>query len=310
MQFGLLSYRTFNLGDNIQSIAAQPFLPRVDRYVDREALDEISCEDGERLKLIMNGWFCIRPDKWPPAPPVEPLLISFHVTDIPQGARSLRPRREFAGSPRVLQYLRQHGPVGARDHGTLTWLRSLDVESYFSGCLTLTLDAPPGCRREDFVVLNEVPDGVAARIAGSSRRPLRRTAHLDFITIDPLARFRRAASLIDLYARAACVVTTRLHCALPCLGMGTPVLLIDGTHDQSRFSGLKELVHCASAERFVAGEVDYDIDDPPANPGTHAGLRADLTRRIRDFVAGGEQTKPVSSPSVLLRLRERIARWL
>jgi hypothetical protein len=127
----------------------------------------------------------------------------------------------------------------------------------------------------------------------------------------PLARFDRAAALIDLYARAACVVTTRLHCALPCIGMGTPVLLIDGAPDQSRLSGLKELVHCASAERFLAEEIDYDIDDPPANPGTHVGLRAELTRRTREFVARGDQTKPVVFPTAaLIRLRERIAKWL
>src|SRR5215471_17228736 len=115
MKFGLLSYRTDNLGDDMQSIAARRFLPGVDRYVDREALDEQGSADGERLALIMNGWFCHRPDKWPPAPCIDPLLISFHVTDNPEPGTNVRAREEFARSPRVLRWLEEHGPVGARD---------------------------------------------------------------------------------------------------------------------------------------------------------------------------------------------------
>ena len=55
--------------------AAQKFLPRIDSYIDREALDEYP-QDGEPIKLIMNGWFCHNPHKWPPSPPIDPLLIS------------------------------------------------------------------------------------------------------------------------------------------------------------------------------------------------------------------------------------------
>src|SRR5690242_11169019 len=67
MTFGLLSYCTANLGDDMQSIAARRFLPRVDCYVDREALDAPDAPHDQRLALIMNGWFCHRPDKWPPS---------------------------------------------------------------------------------------------------------------------------------------------------------------------------------------------------------------------------------------------------
>ena len=306
MKFGLLCYRTDNLGDDMQSIAARRFLPRVDRYVDREALDELGFANGERLKLIMNGWFCHHPDKWPPAQLVEPLLVSFHVTNNPEPGTNVRAREEFARSPRILRYLQQHGPVGARDHSTLAWLRSQGIPSYFSGCLTLTLDAPPGRPREEFIVLNDVPDEVAAKIGAATKRPVRHTTHADSVTVGVQARFDRAAALIDLYARALCVVTTRLHGALPCLAMGTPVLLIDAHRDQSRFYGLNELVHHGSAAQILSGEIDYNVDDPPPNPGKHLGLRDELERRTAEFVA----SRMVSSPPLLTRLRERIASWI
>jgi hypothetical protein len=302
----LLSYRTDNLGDDMQSIAARKFLPRVDRYVDREALDELGPADGERLRLVMNGWFCHRPDRWPPAPHVEPLLISFHVTDNPEPGTNARARQEFARSPRVLGWLERHGPVGARDHSTLAWLRSHGIAAWFSGCLTLTLDAPPDLQREDFVVLNDVPDEVAARIAGATTRPLRRTTHAESVTAAEQERFTRAAALLDLYARASCVVTTRLHGAMPCLAAGTPVLLIDAHWDQSRFTGLNELVHHGTAAEFLSGKLGYDVDDPPANPGRHLTLRAELARRTSAFVA----SRTVASLPLLTGLRKRIASWI
>lgn len=39
-------------------------------------------------------------------------------------------------------------------------------------------------------------------------------------------RFARAKQLIDIYSRAKFVVTSRIHCAFPCLGLGTPVAYI------------------------------------------------------------------------------------
>lgn len=57
-----------------------------------------------------------------------------------------------------------------------------------------------------------------------------------------------AESLIFNYAKADFVVTSRIHCALPCLGLGTPVLFTipvdDSEASTCRFDGLKELFTC------------------------------------------------------------------
>ena len=282
-RLGLLTYSTPNLGDFIQSLAARKFLPKVDQYIDREKLDEARASKRKPLKLIMNGWFCHRPDKWPPPEFIEPLLISFHITNNPEPGSGVRAREEFARMPEVLRYLRRNGPVGARDLDTLAWLRSHDVEGYYSGCLTLTLDRP-AVARETFIALNEVPDAIATRVERTTNRPIVRTTHEDRVTMGSVARLSRAAALMETYASAACVVTTRLHGALPCLAMGTPVLLIDAAWDQSRFSGLNELVHHCSVDQFIAGEVEYDFDSPPPNPIRHLAMRDDLERRVAAFI--------------------------
>jgi len=281
MRFGLLSYRTDNLGDEIQSLAARKFVAKIDRYIDRERLNDGSPAD-DPLKLVMNGWFCHRPDNWPPAAFIEPLLISMHFTGNPEPGSGVLPREELARIPSALQYLRTHGPVGARDYFTLEWLRSNDIECYYSGCLTLTLDRP-AVAREPTVVLNELPVTIVKRIkgtwysAGLTKRPIRQITHIDQVTVGIEPRMERAAHLLEQYARAHCVVTTRLHSALPCLAMGTPVLLVDESYDQSRFTGLNELVHHCSVAEFLSGRTYYDVDNPPPNPEKHFQLRKECT---------------------------------
>src|SRR4051812_48490909 len=78
-KYALLTYQAcpeYNVGDYIQSLAAKQFLPRVDKYINREKL---SSYNEEKVKLIMNGWFMHESKKWPPSSNIDPLLVSFHL---------------------------------------------------------------------------------------------------------------------------------------------------------------------------------------------------------------------------------------
>jgi Polysaccharide pyruvyl transferase len=302
-RFGLLSYSTDNLGDDIQSIAARKFLPKVDQYFDREQLDEAETPDGKPIKLIMNGWFCHRPEKWPPAPIIDPLLISVHITNNSEPGSGVRAREEFSRMPEALNYLRLHGPVGARDEFTLDWLKSVHVECYYSGCLTLTLDRP-AVGREPFIVANDLPAQFIARAQTVTSRPIIQTTHMERPT-SLESRFDRANRLIELYARASCVLTSRLHGALPCLAIGTPVLLIESSWDSSRFTGLRDLVHHCSGDDFLSGRVAYDLNEPPNNPSRQLQLREQLENRVASFI--GSDTTP--NEGLITRMSAFLSRW-
>lgn len=62
-------------------------------------------------------------------------------------------------------------------------------------------------------------------------------------------RLNEAERLVKLYARAKFVVTSRIHCALPCLGLNTPVLYTLKANDNDistcRFGGLIDLFNVA-----------------------------------------------------------------
>ena len=79
-KFALLKYTTENIGDEIQSIAACRFLPKVDYLIDRDRIDAEPVDS--KTKIILNGWFTDSPENWPVKNKnIIPLFISFHLSD-------------------------------------------------------------------------------------------------------------------------------------------------------------------------------------------------------------------------------------
>lgn len=282
-RFGLLRYRdTHNLGDEIQSLAAKRFLPRIDNLVEREALSRRPLCRGS-LALILNGWFTHDTSSWPPHPTIRPLLTSLHLSD--QFDRRGFSAAEALVVGRNAAYLREHGPVGARDLWTHEILRRNDIEAYFSGCLTLTLQKPVGAAAHGAVVVNDLDPELAAAVRTAARARVISSTHEAQAPHEARARLALAESLLALYAGACAVVTSRLHCALPCLAIGTPVLFVPRRPVSNRLPGLIELLHTASAEALRAGKADYDFDNPPPNPERHLPLRRALENGCAAFVA-------------------------
>ena len=271
----LVYFGTDNLGDEIQSLAARRFLPHVDYLIDRDQLSTFRPDErGEQVKVIFNGWFCHYPENFAPDRSLLPLLVSLHVTPHAQARFS---------APEVVEFLTEHGPVGTRDYSTLGFLQSIGVDCYFSGCLTMTLTRP-NVPRTGHVVLNDVPPAVVDKVARMTDRTLVLTRHSGHQHYSPQQRLQSAASLLDIYAGAHSVITTRLHCAMPCVAMDTPVLLLNTAPDQERFAGLHEFLHHCSLDEFLGGTVDWHAETPRPNPNRHTLLRNNLIRRATRFM--------------------------
>ena len=117
-----------NLGDYIQKIAAKQFLKEKTIEIDRDNLKNYF---GEKIKLIINGWFMEKPDNWPPSNKIIPFFISFHINPI---------IKSFILNKNGVEYLKKHEPIGCRDLYTKLILEKKGIRAYFSGCLTLTLN--------------------------------------------------------------------------------------------------------------------------------------------------------------------------
>jgi hypothetical protein len=115
----------------------------------------------------------------------------------------------------------------------------------------------------------------------------------------------RAEQLLELYrSRAALIVTTMLHCALPAIAMGIPVIVFypinDKTaheSDRERFSSLKHLVPV-----YYLEQIDNVGWHP--NPIDISELKLQLLDRFYEMVARIGVAKPapfgpIASPSTL-----------
>lgn len=318
-QYGLMVYnanRDYNVGDYIQSLAAKQYLPKVDRYLCREHLTDPL---NQRTKLILNGWFMDQPN-WPPDRMVDPLFVSFHLNS--HIANELL-------SPQGLEFFKQNAPIGCRDPQTQAYLQDKGVDAYWSSCLTTTLDLdyardpnPQGIvfcdvlfSQPDYGEMLQKPraayralrrrqvfQGFARRNLLNSLFTKRILGEATYVTHkfsrhEPHERrFSRADELLRLYAKARFVVTSRIHCALPCLAIGTPVLFIDsGFEDPTetcRLKGIIDMMNVISiatdGRRHEACNFEVpekiDIDLQFQNPTTHYVHATRLKERCREFV--------------------------
>lgn len=278
-KYGLFHYNTENIGDEIQSIAARRFLPRIDYYFDRDDIDATKISSGDTVKLIMNGWYTHKPELWPPKlKGIEPLLISMFV----EQTEGINYSAAAFASKESVKLLNKFGPVGARDKSSKEYFNSIGVESYFSGCLTLTLIADERVKKQDFILAVDVSDNVYNKIASLTKRKIVRldTYRLSDLTYDE--KFKIAEYWLMLYQSAHVVVTPRLHCMLPCLSLETPVIAISG-RDPRRYNGLIDLTNSITEEEFTAEDYVYDFEKPKKNPTKYLKIRNDVIKRCSEY---------------------------
>lgn len=203
MNITILKYSTENLGDDIQRIALEELLPRVDLRINRDNLkpvEELHAED----KLIVNGWFSSgRHRVWPIRTEASVLYIGFHANDL----------KVVPGNP-VL-------PIGCRDSWTYSLCRRKNIPAWMSWCATLTLHRPEPVERNGIYFV-DLPEKNLVSIPPEIIDQGKRISHFVKEGTD---RDIEARKRIELYSKAKLVVTNRLHAALPCIALGTPVVL-------------------------------------------------------------------------------------
>lgn len=289
-KYALFSYTTGNIGDEIQSVATSRFLPQIDYYVNRDYLNEFQYDGEESIKLIMNGWYSHRPENFPlKNEKIDPLLISIFIDDLVQEQFSTEENRAF---------FKKYGPVGARSGATKDFLESIGVDSYWSGCLTLTIQPEKNVKKQDFVLAIDLPNAVYDKLARESVYPvIRMSADINHQYMSPSQRMKVAQYYLYLYQSARFVVTTRLHGTLPCLAFGTPVLNIqEQGFEEERFAGLRELANHMTVEEFLAGACD--VNQPLPNPQKHLDIRKELEERCQDFTGFKSETGYLNGQAV------------
>jgi len=279
-----------NIGDYIQSLAARQFLPQVDRLVERDAIADYQ---GDRVRVIMNGWWHFYKGNAVPSKQINPLYVSIHITN-PQEV-----------TQETIEHFKQHEPIGCRDHTTMKFLQGKGVDAYFSGCMTLTLGrtyaVPPEERTNTVYYVNfdknifvnylkskftfltnffpakarrQLDNVIQTCVPNFSQCRRIYRDHTVPLSMSHEENFRLADIYLRDYARAKLVVTSKIHCALPCAGMGVPVILMMNKPDDPRFDGIKELLNHMGVD--TSGEVIQHFFISSGPSGSSLGSSPDI----------------------------------
>jgi len=222
---------------------------------------------------------------------------------------------------KFIDYFRRHQPIGCRSLSTLEAFRAIGVRAYFSGCLTLTLRGTRQPRTDRVLAVDVEQDLYAASVPSHVRKVAIHLSH-EFPPPDAnllsranwralylaqrgiykygygrrllanactslnaarhRSRLSRARKLLALYSEARLVITSRLHCALPCLALGTPVLLLRrGVESDPRFAGLRDLVRYHSEP---SRPIKIDWREPGPNPDAYVTYAKALRQTCEDWV--------------------------
>ncbi len=250
-KYGVIWAPTPNIGDDIQTLAAINFLQkkRVNDYVlvNREELNSYS---GEPINVLMNGWFIHNINHYPPSDKIKPIFISFHIA---------RPKL----IQRNINYFKKYEPIGCRDQATVNLFKEHGIDAYFTGCLTLFFDTHiKKSNKKYFVDVNTDCDYIPnVKINLKLFKDFETVKHDTFKHghKDIETRLELAKELLSKYSSASLVVTTRLHCALPCRSLGTNCIFIHKNYaTDPRFQGLHDVLN---------GDAEYHTS-ADAKPGS------------------------------------------
>lgn len=248
MKKGILTYKTHNLGDDIQTLATMQFFD-YDYMVDR---DEIGLEDKE-MKIIGAGYW--EGINFPPKNNIKMLPISIHI-----GNKDIQ-----------LDWFKENEPIGCRDLATKEFLESKGIKAYFSGCLTLTFPKYRGQRNNEVVLVGELPKLWYRQIKSDIIRKESQYIRDESLINNPEARLKEAQRLLDIYRKAKLVITSRLHTLLSCIAFGTPVIF-HRIRKFDRFTG-----YDIPEYNYIDMNRDYVIPRPEK-------MIAKLKKQVKEFM--------------------------
>ena len=285
---------TDNLGDDLVALAAMQHLPRVDHALDADALDAPlpGMTSGDRLVLLSPGLFLRSSAHWPPEQHIAPVCIGVHISE--EDAWGLPVSTlEGVGYDALLAC----APIAARDERTANRLARLNIPHTLTGCLSLTLEHPTVQRGG--VICCDVPDEVMATIREFRRDVTILTHSVSDPSPDFTQRMTDAQALLTQYASAEMVFTRRLHCAMACLAVGTPVLLLyhPEYEDVSRFAPMDTMVRKQPVDDFLRELRRHGMPAPWRNPADVGAIHRELLTALTEGLRRAEsQTLPLYAP--------------
>ena len=224
-----------NFGDHLQNIVIKDLYKEMnisEEKIYNLDFNDISTYDGEYIILPINQAISHNLNKF----------LSHKIIPVFLGIS----RDTTAINKDEEQYLAQFSPIGCRDQAIFDYLTKKNISCYLSGCITLTLPARD-CTPENAVpYIIEAPQYAIDHMPVEMRERAVISENTFYGTYEELVGNSTIENYVrtryqDIKEHASVVVTSRMHVASPCIGMGVPVILVRKSIDY-RFSWIDKYV--------------------------------------------------------------------
>ena len=245
--------------------------------------DNIEFYHGPKSKIIMNGWYNIRKGNRFISKNLSPIYISYHISNL-QNIDSY-----------TINNLKKYQPIGCRDTNTQKYLQNLGINSYFSSCLTTTLDidfSVNDSERTNEIIFIDFKFGIFPE-ADNFIKSLKAydfnnitfIQHNFSLSIPHRKRFKLAKRLLERYARAKLVISTRIHGSLPCLAFNTPNIFVNKGYHR-RFPGIYELLNTIGNNSKGVFEINVILNNKSLviNPNKYLKYAKKLKEDVKKFI--------------------------
>lgn len=261
-----------NLGDDMQLLAIENLYKHMGidyRDVVRINYTDLATYNGEYVVLPIAFPFAsysngIRITQF--SDRIIPVFLSLSiVTDVLDGNET--------------EYLKRFEPIGCRDLRTLRTMRKHGITAYLNGCMTLTFPSDERAGKGENYILADVPATIRSHIPLELREnamnlsPICMNSKLDASPED-VARERYDFMI----ANAKCVITTRLHVALPLIAAGVPTILMKEEYSY-RFGGIDAIVPIFTPDSFA--DINWNPTVPNIEKHKNQVLSLSATRLLQ-----------------------------
>lgn len=253
-----------NLGDNMQIVAIDNIYKQMG--IDQKDIVYIDTNDLATYK----GEYVILPVSMPLVDYRENGIagrFSPYIIPVFLGLTMVKETLE----PAEVAYYKKYEPIGCRDERALNTLRKYHIQSYLHGCITITLPKRESVENAKDVYIVDVHPKMMERIPAHLRENAQIRTHLRHDKLED-AKAETLRQYQEYKDNAKLVITSLLHCSMPCVAAGIPVILLKDAVSY-RMSWIEKLLTPHTEDKL--DQVNWDPD--PVDIDAHRQRVLDLT---------------------------------
>lgn len=224
-----------NIWDNFQTLSTKNVLEKIwytISYVDRDRQDT----DLEKL-IFVNGYYSPKTIKTLNLEYSDKTkVIFFNIHLAIDNWRLDYVKNSFLNNKKIYSSFKRFEPIGCRDESTKSVLNSVGINAINNECITLLMDKRSKEQEKNAkkLILVDVDEFIPMpKWYNKENIEYKTQVRSDRVELSNDEKLNLSKELLDYYKNnAKLIITSRFHCAMPCIAMWIPVVFLGDSNSK------------------------------------------------------------------------------